>query len=150
MPSITFKIIEHNSPEYRAAVSLREEILRKPLGLTFSQEELEREKNHVHIAGFMGTEVIATAVLVPEEDIFKMQRVVVREVLQNKGMGSHMMTFCEEYARTHGFKEIYCYSRNSAVPFYLKNKYEPEGVYFNEDTIPHLKMWKVLKEKENE
>lgn len=144
MSSIIFKIIEHNSPEYRAAVSLREEILRKPLGLIFTCEELEKERHHIHIVGFRGTDMIATAVLVPEEDIFKMQRVVVREDLRSKGIASAMMTFCEDYARTHGFKEIYCHARDKAVPFYLKNNYIPEGDYFLEDTIPHLSMRKSL------
>lgn len=79
-----------------------------------------------------------------------MQCVAVREDLQNQGIASAMMAFYEEYALNNGFKEVYCYARSFSVPFYLKNKYEPEGVYFNEDTIPHLKMRKVLKEKENE
>jgi hypothetical protein len=33
MTDITFKIIKHGTPEYFAAVQLREEILRKPLDL---------------------------------------------------------------------------------------------------------------------
>jgi predicted GNAT family N-acyltransferase len=144
MKSINFKIITHKSPDYRAAVFLREEILRKPLGLTFTCEELEKEKDHIHIAGFIGTEVIATAVLVPEETIFKMQRVVVKEDLQNQGIASSMLKFCEDYARAHGYKEIYCHARDKAVPFYLKNNYSPEGDYFDENTISHLKMRKSL------
>ncbi|MBI2707275.1 MAG: GNAT family N-acetyltransferase [Proteobacteria bacterium] len=144
MHNVIFKIIAHNSPDYKAAVSLREDILRKPLGLTFSQEELEHEKNHIQIAGVMGTEVIATAVLAPEDGVLKMQRVAVREDLQNKGIASAMMTFCEEYACTHGYKEIYCHARDKAVPFYLKNNYIPEGDYFDENTISHLKMRKSL------
>jgi len=75
-----------------------------------------------------------------------MQRVVVREDFQNKGVASAMMKFCENYARTHGFKEIYCHARDKAVPFYLKNKYTPEGDYFDEVAIPHLKMRKILKD----
>ena len=42
--NIAFKIIKHSSPEFKKAVKLREEILRKPLGLTFLPEELEAEK----------------------------------------------------------------------------------------------------------
>jgi predicted GNAT family N-acyltransferase len=144
MIPINFKIIGHGSPEYKDAVALREEVLRKPLGLSFTCDELEKEKAHVHIGGFGGSDLCATAVLVPEGNVLKMQRVAVREDLQNKGIASSMMKFCEEYARTHGFKEIYCYARHKAVPFYLKNNYLPEGEYFNEDTIPHLKMRKEL------
>ena len=73
-----------------------------------------------------------------------MQRVVVKEDLVNTGIGSKMMAFCEDRAKKHGFKTIYCHARNSALNFYLKNGYVTEGDYFDEDTIPHLKMRKVL------
>lgn len=143
---IKFKIIEHGTEEYKRAVLLRERILREPFGLRFSDAELLAEKAHIQIIGLNGSEVIATAVLVPEGQDFKMQRVVVKEELVNMGIGSQMMTFCEDYAKQHGFKTIYCHARDSAVNFYLKNRYkvEAEGDYFEEDTICHLKMRKIL------
>jgi len=141
---IVFNIIDYGTIEYKNAVSLRERILRIPFGLSFSEEELLSEKDHIQIIGLNGVEVIATAVLVPEGQNCKMQRVVVKEDLVNIGIGSKMMGFCEEYAKKSGFKSIYCHARYSAVNFYLKNKYLPEGDYFDEDAIPHLKMRKIL------
>jgi len=142
--NVTFKIIAHNSSDYREAVSLREDILRKPLGLSFSAEELEKEKDHVHIAGFIDNSVVATVVLVPEKESLKMQRVAVRTDFQKRGIASAMMKFCEDYARQEGFKEIYCHARDAAVSFYLKNQYVPEGDMFLETTISHLKMRKSI------
>ena len=144
MTALIFKIINHGSAEYKAAVKLREGILRKPLGLTFLPEELEAEKEHIQIAGFQGDEVISTAVLVPEGKDYKMQRVVVKQGVQDSGIGSKMMGFCEDRAKKHGFKTIYCHARDSAMNFYLKNGYMAEGDYFDEDTIPHIKMRKML------
>lgn len=145
MNTFNFKIINHDSAEYKAAVKLREEILRKPLGLSFLPEELEVEKDYIQIAGFHGDEIISTAVLVPEDKNYKMQRVVVKKSLQGSGVGSKMMEFCEDYAkRTQDIRSIYCHARASAVNFYLNNGYIPEGDYFDEDTIPHLKMRKKL------
>ena len=144
MTHVIFKIIHHGSSEYTAAVALRESILRKPLGLSFLPEELDAEKNHIHIAGFDGLEVVTTAVLVPESREYKMQRVAVTQNLQGLGIGSEILKFCETYAKQHGMLSIYCHARDSAVKFYLKNGYVPEGDYFDEDTLPHLKMRKVL------
>jgi predicted GNAT family N-acyltransferase len=143
MIDLSFKIIKYASFEYEAAIKLREGILRKPLGLVFLPEEIEAEKEHIQIAGFQGEELISTAVLVPEFKDYKMQRVVVKQGLQGSGVGSKMMKFCEEYARNQGAHSIYCHARDSAVNFYLKNNWVAEGDYFNEDTIPHLKMRKV-------
>lgn len=139
-----FKIIAHGSPEWREAVKLREEILRKPLGSVFSPEELDEEKNHIQVVGIVDGLLIATAVLVPEGTIMKMQRVVVSEHLRNSEIGSQMMEFCETYCANKGYNAVYCHARNTAVNFYLKNGYEAEGDYFDEDGIPHLKMKKSL------
>jgi dihydrofolate reductase/predicted GNAT family N-acyltransferase len=141
---IHFKIIDYGSDDYKKAVALREEILRKPLGLFFTKEELEMEKKHVHIAGFLGQEMCATAVLVPDGDEMKMQRVALKASFQGKGIGSSLMRFCEEYAIKHGFKSIYCHARGTAVQFYQKNQYALEGEPFDEDGIPHRKMRKTI------
>lgn len=41
---MALKLIDHGTKEYQQMVKLRNEILRKPLGLTFTPEELEKEK----------------------------------------------------------------------------------------------------------
>ena len=140
----TFKEIAHKSPEWTNAVRLREKILREPLGSKFTEKELEEEKNHIQIAGFLENELVATAVLVPEGDKMKMQRVAVTENLRSLNIGSEMMIFCEKIASDKNFKVMYCHARDSAVNFYSKNQYEKEGDYFDEDGIPHLKMIKKL------
>jgi len=144
MNAITFKIINHDTPEYRATVALREEILYKPLGLTILPQDLEEKKDHIHIAGFQEDEVIATVVLVPQGNTCKMQRVAVKTDRQGSGIGSQMIAFCESQAKAQGFQSIYCHAQKSAELFYLKNHYVAEGEYFEEATIPHLKMRKLL------
>jgi predicted GNAT family N-acyltransferase len=139
-----FKEITYKSLEWSTAVRLREKILREPLGSKFSEEELEEEKSHIQIAGFLDNELVATAVLVPQGEEIKMQRVVVKDNLRSKNIGSEMMVFCEQLAIERNYKQIYCHARDSAVNFYFKNQYEKEGDYFDEDGIPHLKMRKQL------
>lgn len=140
-----FTIVEHLSNDWKEAVNLRENILRKPLGSKFSKQELEEEKNHIQIVGFLDEELIATAVLVPESEKLKMQRVVVINQKRNLEIGSKMMKFCELIALEKGISHLYCHARDSAVNFYLKNGYKGEGEYFDEDSIPHLKMTKNIK-----
>lgn len=142
-----FKEIDYNSPEWTKAVRLREKILREPLGSSFSKAELQDEASHIQIAGFNDNELVATAVLVPEGESMKMQRVVVSEGLRNRNIGSQMMEFCERLAQEKGIKIMYCHARDTAVNFYLQNMYKEEGDYFDEDGIPHVKMVKVLKSK---
>ena len=47
---MALKIIDHGTKEYKQMVNLRYNILRKPLGLNFTEDELDKEKNEVLIA----------------------------------------------------------------------------------------------------
>jgi GrpB-like predicted nucleotidyltransferase (UPF0157 family)/dihydrofolate reductase/GNAT superfamily N-acetyltransferase len=140
---IHFKVVDYGSEEYKKSVALREEIMQNSLGLSFASEELKL-KDYIHIAGFLGHDLCATAVLIPEGDVLKMQRVATKTHLQNKGIGSALMVFCEEYAKKHGYKSIYCHAKGTAIHFYQKNKYVLEGEPFNEYGISHHKMRKTI------
>lgn len=146
---LVFKILRYGSDEYQQALLLREEVLRKPFGLAVLPEEIAAEKNHIHIAGYLNNELSATAGLVPEGNVIKMQRVAIKENLQGRGIGSALMAFCEAYAKRHHFEALYCYARETAVSFYLKHHYAIESLSFNEDGIPHQKMKKQLKNLPN-
>ena len=141
---VTFKLVDHGSEAWKSAVQLREVVLRKPLGSYFTAEELEEEKNHIQIVGLLDTEIVATSVLVPENQSMKMQRVVVKDELRSSGIGSEMMSFCEKISLENGKRHIFCHARDTAVNFYLNNNYRIEGEYFPEDGIPHVKMVKQI------
>ena len=48
------KIIDHGSKEYQQMVDMRLQILRKPLGLIFTDEELAKETEDILIGAFDG------------------------------------------------------------------------------------------------
>ena len=144
MDNIRFKIVAHNSNEYFQAVALREQVLRAPLGLTFTKEEMDAEAGHIHCVGLEEGVVVACAVLVPKPAQVRMQRVAVLERLRNRGIGSQMMPFCEAEILRRGFDHVYVHARNTAVVFYERHGYVADGDYFEEHTIPHLLMRKRL------
>ena len=84
--NIILRIVEYDSPKYFEATTLREDILRKPLGLGFKKEELEQDKNHIHIIATINEKIIGTCALAPlNNKTLKMQRVAIKEDFQNKG-----------------------------------------------------------------
>ena len=50
---INFKITEYGSPEYKKAVALRERILRKPIGLSFSDLNYSQKKSIFKLLALM-------------------------------------------------------------------------------------------------
>lgn len=145
LQDVEFKIIAFGDTDFEVSWGLREEILRKPLGLAFTQQDREDEKSHIHIAGFVDGRLCAACVLVAKgNSSLKMQRVAILDEHRGKGIGAAMVRFCEAYATENGYGEIYCHARESVVPFYLRQDYSLAGDPFIEQTIAHQKMRKVL------
>jgi predicted GNAT family N-acyltransferase len=141
----TFCIVSHGSPQYLEAVALREKILRTPLGLSFTPEEIAAESDHsqIHIVGLQDHKVVATCVFVDRGNrLCKMQRVAVDDTHQGQGLGAKMLDFFHKYAQFRGFHSVYCHARKTAESFYKKHGYHSEGEDFEEQSIPHVTMRK--------
>ena len=64
---MALKQIDHGTKEYQQMVNLRNEILRKPLGLTFTPEELAKEKEDILIGAFDEDQMLACCMLTKED-----------------------------------------------------------------------------------
>ena len=140
------QFIDFATPAFDEAVSLRDEILRKPLNLQFEPEDLAQEWNSYHLAYYDDKNSLqACLVLKPlEESMIKMRQVAVRENLQKQGIGTLLVNECEAFCDKIGFKRIILHARKDAVPFYKKLGYKTQGKMFEEVGIPHCKMYKNL------
>ncbi|MEZ0325292.1 MAG: GNAT family N-acetyltransferase [Fimbriimonas sp.] len=146
---IQIREVPHGSPEYRQTVELRRAVLRIPLGLDLSEEELAAESNEIHLAAFEDDHVIACLVLVPMPDgEIKMRQVAVRPDLQGTGIGTRLVQASEDLARQRALQTMTLHSRDTAVRFYERMGYQIEGEMFEEVTIPHFGMFKRLNERD--
>jgi ribosomal protein S18 acetylase RimI-like enzyme len=142
---MALKIIDHGSPEYLQMVKLRDDILRKPLGLTLSPTELEQEKDHLLISAYEDDQLLGCCMLVEQDpQTVRLRQMAVLNDLQGKGIGKALMNFAENLARDRGYKTITMHARKNAIGFYEKMGYKIKGNEFEEITIPHFVMEKKL------
>ena len=142
---MALKIIDHGSAQYRQMIKLRDDILRKPLGLSFTNEELEVEKNYLLIGAFEDDKMLACCMLVEEDSkIVRLRQMAVLNNLQGKGVGSAILQFAENLARDRGYKKIMMHARKNTAEFFEKCGYKVSGTEFIELTIPHYQMIKEL------
>jgi predicted GNAT family N-acyltransferase len=142
---MALKILDHGSEEYRQMVKLREDILRKPLGLSLSPDELENEKDNMLIGAFEDEDMLGCCMLVEENrDTVRLRQMAVLNDLQGKGIGRALMNFAENLARDRGYKKLSMHARKNVVGFYEKMGYKVQGDEFVEVTIPHYVMVKKL------
>lgn len=139
------KIIDHNSKEYNQMVELRKQILRKPLGLDFSQEDLEKEKEDLLIAAYEDDDMLGCCILTEiSPTTVRLRQMAVKAGLQGKGIGRVLMQFAENIARDIGYKKVCMHYRKTAAGFYERLGYTISGDEFTEVTIPHYNMEKQL------
>jgi predicted GNAT family N-acyltransferase len=142
---MALKILDHGSKEYQQMIKLREDILRKPLGLGFDPKELEEEKNHMLIGAFEDEKMLGCCMLVEEKPgTVRLRQMAVLNDLQGKGIGRALMNFAENLARDAGYKVVSMHARKHAIGFYEKMGYKVAGDEFIEITIPHYVMEKQL------
>jgi len=73
-----------------------------------------------------------------------MRQVATATQWQGKGIGQELVHFSECFAKEKGYERMELHARIAAVPFYEKMQYQKEGGIFEEVSIPHQKMYKVL------
>lgn len=142
---MALKILDHGSTEYRQMVKLRDDILRRPLGLSFTPQELENEKENMLIGAFEDDEMLGCCMLVEESpDTVRLRQMAVLNDLQGKGIGRALMGFAENLARDRGYKTISMHARKNSRLFFEKMGYQVASDEFTEITIPHYVMEKRL------
>ncbi|MCD6556228.1 MAG: GNAT family N-acetyltransferase [Bacteroidales bacterium] len=139
------RLIKYRSEDYFKSVELRDKILRKPLGMVFTDEFLKQDEKEFMIGLFEQNQIKAVLHLKPLSDtVLKMRQVAVDENMQGKGYGSKLVLFSEEFARKKHYKKIVMHARETAVSFYKKLDYSMIGEPFFEIGISHFKMEKKL------
>lgn len=138
-------MIDHGTTEYQQMVHLRNEILRKPLGLFFTEEELENEKDDILMGAFEDERLLGCCLLSPMDRMtVRLRQMAVPNNMQGKGVGRALMIFAENIARDLGYRKLCMHARTTARGFYEKLGYAVTGDEFLEVTIPHYIMEKAL------
>ncbi|MCA6451114.1 MAG: GNAT family N-acetyltransferase, partial [Chitinophagaceae bacterium] len=123
----------------------RFQILRKPLGLSFSEEDLAAELHDILLGCFEDDRLEACCILTKTDPrTVRLRQMAVSSNLQGKGIGRVLMSFAENVARDHGYRRLTMHARKSAIGFYEKNGYRICSDEFLEVTIPHYVMEKEL------
>lgn len=130
---------------YAQALRLREAILRKPLGLTVSHEELFDDAMRQHFCAVSYGAVVGTVSLRPlDETTLHLKQMAVAEARRQERIGAQLLAHAEGWAAEAGFRLMVLHARIGAEGFYLRLGYALEGEPFEENTIPHVKMTKHI------
>jgi predicted GNAT family N-acyltransferase len=142
---MALRLIDYGSPEYEKMLRLRNDLLRKPLGLSFDPGELEKEKDDVLMGAFEDDRLLGCCLLTRiNAKTMRLRQMAVPNNLQGKGIGRALMIFAENIARDMGYDTLMMHARVTATGFYEKMGYVKKDGQFIEITIPHVVMEKSI------
>ncbi|MHB1921161.1 MAG: GNAT family N-acetyltransferase [Chitinophagaceae bacterium] len=143
-------LLDYGSTGYKAMVQLRQAVLRTPLGLSFTPEELKKEAGDLHLGIFDQNRngpavLVGCCILRPAQNgRIQLRQMAIREDCRFRGYGKSLLQFAEQKAVEGGFQSMDLHARKSAVGFYQKQGFHAKGDEFLEVGIPHIHMWKAL------
>ena len=99
--------------------SLANAVLRKPIGLRFSAEDVQNEQRYRHLACYCSNKLAACLMLDPlENGDIRMRQLAVAPELQRQGIGRALVEFSETWARNAGYQRMILHARETALAFY--------------------------------
>jgi ribosomal protein S18 acetylase RimI-like enzyme len=144
--AFTIYQIDFGTPEFDEALRLRYQVLREPLGLDYTAEQIAAEYADLHYALFLPSGMMAAYLCfsIVADSEYKMRQVAVHPKYQQLGLGKAIVKAAETAARQRGAKLITMHARDTAIPFYIGLDYQKIGEQFEEVGIAHFKMQKSL------
>ena len=138
--------IDTQSIWYTPELELRNQILRKPLGMNIFEEDLSDETNQSHYIALLNNRLIGCVIMVKnkENNIAKLRQMAILKEYEGIGIGSQLVRYFENEVKTQGLNEVVLHARETAVGFYQKLGYQVVSEMFYEVNIPHFKMRKSL------
>jgi predicted GNAT family N-acyltransferase len=143
---MVIEIAPYSSDFYQKSLQLRDQELRKPLGLDLTSVDTSDDIDHVHFVAVEDEEVVGIVVLVPNyhPKVGKLRQMATAEKVRGQRIGVALVQKLEEYAHENRMNKIELHARDYAKGFYSKLGYKITSDVFYEVEIPHYKMEKNL------
>lgn len=134
------------------ALAIREIVFIEEQSVPESLERDAEDATAYHVLAFRGGHAIATGRLVqlpaaPKNETGSWGRIGRMAVVQTQrkgGVGSKVLGALEAEAQRRKLDGIMLHAQLTAMEFYRRHGYEPEGAVFEEAGMPHLEMKKRL------
>ncbi len=129
-------------PGWREMVALRHRVLRAPLGLHFTDVDLLAEADQLHLALRLGDILAGTVLLLPPDAAgnAKLRQMAIDPAHAGHGLGTLLLRHAEAELLRLGATEARLSARATAIGFYARSGYIPEGAPYIEVTLPHRLM----------
>ena len=79
-----------------------------------------------------------------DAETLQLRQMAVAEDRRRERIGAQLLACAEDWARGEGYRLMALNARLGAEGFYARFGYGAEGLPFDENTVPHIRMTKLL------
>ena len=134
-----------HDPAYELEKKLRNRVLRLPLNVQLSAQDIQDEDQQIHLLAVDAPGAVIGCVLVAfSGERAKIRQMAVEPAYQRQGIGTELIQRAEQIIRERNVRQVTLHARLSACTFYERLGYIKVSGVFNEVTIPHVEMEKAL------
>jgi GNAT superfamily N-acetyltransferase len=120
-----YRQITPEDAEYPGEQELRSAVLRRPLGLELSREDIQEDRARIHLVAIDAQERVVGCVLMAREgDTARIRQMAVAKGVQRQGVGRELMRQIEAIAIRMGCPRASMHARCGARGFYEKLGYK--------------------------
>jgi len=142
---IIYRQISTHDREYSQEKELRNRVLRTPLGLHLSEQDVRGEDEQVHLVAMDDRGRVIGCVLVAfSESVAKVRQLAIDDDYRGQGIGTGLMKRAELAVLARNVRMVTLHGRLTARGFFEKQGYTAISEVFPEVTIPHITMQKEL------
>lgn len=137
--------IPYGSDAYRRILGFRDQILRRPLGLSLNSSDTAGEEAQRHFVMKKADAILAGVIVMKlDTQTARLRQMWVRQDVAGRGMGRALLAGVEDILQTEDYLQITLHARLSVRGFYEKCGYSAEGEVFDEIGIPHIIMTRCI------
>jgi GNAT superfamily N-acetyltransferase len=140
---ISLREVAFGSDVYGALLAIRDEVLRKPIGMVLRDKDTATDHAEFHLAAFDQDKAVGCVLLKPlGKDVIQLRQMAILDSHRGRKIGKMLVDFAERFASGNGFSVVETRARRTARGFYEKLGYHSvEEEFADEHT---LKMRKGL------
>ena len=144
MDGIVVKLVE-TEEEMEAAIGIRFRVFVAEQSVPVEEELDDADATATHCIALRQGQVVGTGRLVQSGgDSIHIGRMAVDLPWRRQGVGSQILRFLEEEAKTQGMQRCILHAQEYVKGFYAAHGYQVHGEVFLEVDIPHVEMRKQL------
>lgn len=140
---INLREVACGSDLYRALLVIRDEVLRKPIGMVLRDKDTATDHKEFHLAAFEQDTPVGCVLLKPlGTEAIQLRQMAVLDSHRGRNIGAMLVRYAEDFARQKSFSTMETRARRTARGFYEKLGYQSREHEFADEHT--LKMQKSL------